>query len=131
MCLQERKYIWTFILTTWLKIILTIYGMNYTKGSPNLRFIGLEAIYGTVLLSKPLRISKWDQKEILLYRDAQHISNFRFQFKVNSQRPRKTSFFFFFSSSQTLDCVVSSAFLWASVFSLILCFSIKHRACRY
>lgn len=59
----------------------------YTKDkrvSPYLCFINLAVIYGTVHLSNPLRISKWDQEEILLYRDTQCISNFRFQFKVNS-----------------------------------------------
>lgn len=63
--------------------------MNYTKDkrvSPYLCFIRLAVIYGTVYLSSPVRISKWDWEEIFLRVDAQSINNFRFQVKVNSQK---------------------------------------------
>lgn len=53
----------------------------YTKDKPVLPylcFIRLAVIYGTGHLSNPLRISEWNQEEILLYRVTQCISNFRF-----------------------------------------------------
>lgn len=96
-----------------------IYAMNYTKNktvSPYLCFIGLAVIYDTVHLSNPLRISTWDQEEILSYIDTKSINNCRFQFKVKSQKLRKS---FFFSCKPNVRPCFQTAFLWSCAITQI------------
>lgn len=108
--------------TTILSLIF-IYAMNYTKDktvSLYFYFTGLAIIYGIVHLSNPLRNSKWNQEEILLYIDAQSINNFRFQFQCKQPESKENYFFFsFFYCQLNIRQCCQTAFLQTCTIPLI------------